>query len=188
MSHTESGFESDPTLELNSNTSVNMLPNHGYTSGFTDGIHNKRKSKQKRELKITDLKDSVKLSKKSSEKARPDFLSPPESQSECDSSYKRQVINRKHRNREDDTLSQSSQSVQALKTGETNENFDPLNPMMGSVDPRQFYHPYVQEVTFWNRLRNSIFEMLEVLYFFFMDMVEGMINLISRLFCGCFAQ
>lgn len=48
MSYTESGFDSDPVetnqnFELNSNISYNMLPNHGYTSGFTDLNTQKRR-------------------------------------------------------------------------------------------------------------------------------------------------
>jgi hypothetical protein len=38
MSQSELGNDELNNFELNSNVSVNMLPNHGYTSGFTDGI------------------------------------------------------------------------------------------------------------------------------------------------------
>lgn len=32
-------YQSEDESELNSNVGLDMLPNHGYTSGFTDGIH-----------------------------------------------------------------------------------------------------------------------------------------------------
>jgi len=42
MSQSEYESEVLHNFELNSNTSVTMLPNHGYTSGFTDGMYTKK--------------------------------------------------------------------------------------------------------------------------------------------------
>jgi hypothetical protein len=36
--------QSEYESELNSNVGVDMLPNHGYTSGFTDGIHSNKQN------------------------------------------------------------------------------------------------------------------------------------------------
>lgn len=41
MSQSEYESEVLHNFELNSNTSLTMLPNHGYTSGFTDGIQSR---------------------------------------------------------------------------------------------------------------------------------------------------
>jgi hypothetical protein len=43
---------------------------------------------------------------------------------------------------------------------------------MEAIHNKQFFHPYAhQEVNYWENFRNRIFEWLEQIYFFFVDLV-----------------
>lgn len=101
---------------------------------------------------------------------------------------RKNVINRKHRHgAQMDTLSQSSESVAGARKSNSS-TADIIHPMMKHVDPRLFNHPYVSEISFTTKVKNTVFEMLEVIYFFFADLIEGILNILSRLFCGCFTS
>ena len=41
-------------FELNSNISVNMLPNHGYNSSYTEGVHTSKSKEKKRSRVLLD--------------------------------------------------------------------------------------------------------------------------------------
>lgn len=119
-------------FELNSNVDVNMLPNHGYTSGFTDVINHGRSLNKKKvddESKIIVGIQEIKHSSKSSSKNSGGIKTKSQhsrkktslvvqdditSQSEFDSSnYIKnscRVINRKMRHGYSSKLSQSSGS------------------------------------------------------------------------------
>jgi hypothetical protein len=123
-----------------------------------------------------------------------DELSSSQSENEgsCyDGKPRNRVINRGHRAR-GSNLSVSSGSMLGMSRGQSrnkqNPNYDPLHPMMPSVDPSQFVHPYAQQMSFWNRLRSYLFEMLEGVYYLFYDLLEGIYNLITKLFCGCLSS
>ena len=87
----------------------------------------------------------------------------------------------------DDVLSSSGASTMGGHRKPV--SYDPLNPMIGSIQNRQFYHPYVQQlpqVSFWRHSMNRAFEILELMYFYFTDLIEGIISLFGRFFFGMF--
>ena len=63
---------------------------------------------------------------------------------------------------------------------------DRYDPLMTNIDTRQFYHPYAQESNFWANVSNRSFEILELVYFFFVDLIEGIFSFIARFICGMF--
>ena len=167
----DSGFDSDQVenhnFEMNSTVSVTMMPNHGYTSGYTDLNRRNYKNNDKRRILLDTEREPIEENKnskgsKSSTKPSPritidnSFLSPQEDQSDSSSNYnqpRRRVINRKTRTQDADMLSQSSKSE--LKSNRSGSKpYDLLNPRL----TRQFYHPHVQEVSFSSRVRNITFE------------------------------
>ena len=57
---------------------------------------------------------------------------------------------------------------------------------MTQIDTEKFYHPYAQESNFWANVSNRSFEIAELVYFFFVDLIEGIFSLIARFVCGMF--
>jgi len=80
-------------------------------------------------------------------------------------------------------LSSSGLSSNSRRSSTAEGRYD---PPIANIDTRKFYHPYAQESNVWANVSNRTFEILELVYFFFVDLLEGIISLIARFVCGMF--
>jgi len=196
MSYTEPGSESDGAItniqncELNSNVSVTQFPNHGYTSGYATGTNNKSIKKKSfvrtnSKIEIVETKNMSKVSKNSKERSKVcispkiDYMSP----SESDHMNINRVVRRKGAETRSNLSSSGLSSISRRSMGSAGERYD---PMIASIDTRKFYHPHASETNVWANFSNRTFEILELVYFFFVDLLEGIVSLIARFFCGFF--
>ena len=111
-----------------------------------------------------------------------DYMSP----SESDSIHKPNRVIRRKGVDASSKLSSSGLSSISRRSSTVNSAGERYDPMIASIDTRKFYHPHAQETNVWANFSNRTFETVELVYFFFVDLFEGLVSFVARFFCGFF--